>query len=118
MSGSGTLTYAGSNTFSGGTTISSGTLQVNTGGALGSGNVTDNASLVFNTSGSLNVGVVISGTGSLVQQGSGTVMLTANNTYSGTTTISAGVLQIGNSTTNGTLGNTHLDVATCVEGFL
>ncbi|WP_157152685.1 DUF4347 domain-containing protein, partial [Cellvibrio sp. BR] len=37
---------------------------------------------------------VVSGTGNLVKQGSGTMTLTATNTYSGTTTVSAGTLAV------------------------
>ena len=48
--------------------------------------------------------MAISGTGSLVQRGPGTTVLAANNTYGGTTTISAGTLQVGNGGTSGTLG--------------
>ena len=37
----------------------------------------------------------ITGTGALIKQGTGTLVLTGCNTYTGTTTISAGTLQIG-----------------------
>jgi autotransporter-associated beta strand protein len=76
--GTGILTLAGSNTYSGGTTISAGTLQVGNGGASGSivGNVTNNAALVFNRSDNYTSGCTVGGTGQLVQAGAGTLTLT------------------------------------------
>lgn len=47
---------------------------------------------------------VISGSGGLVKQGSGTFTLTGANTYTGTTTIAAGTLQLGAGDTSATLG--------------
>ena len=67
-------------------------------GTLGSGAVVDNATLTFNRSNALTVANAISGSGGLVQAGSGTTSLMASNSYSGTTTISAGTLN-ANSTT-------------------
>ena len=105
--GSSTLTIATANLNSGPTVINGGTLQIGNGGALGDlggGNVTNNTALVFNQSGSHQVSGSISGAGTVTQQGSGTVILSANNTYSGLTTISSGTLQIGNGGATGTLG--------------
>jgi autotransporter-associated beta strand protein len=105
--GLGTLTLTGSNTYSGGTTISNGTLQVgNSGitGSLGGGDVTNNGALVFKRSDGIIVDNAISGTGSVAQAGSGTLILLGTNTYSGSTTINGGTLQVGNGGTNGTLG--------------
>ena len=92
--GAGTLTLTGNSTYSGGTTISGGALQIGNGGASGSisGDVTNNAALVFNRSTSLTFADVISGSGTLEKQGAGTLMLTGNNTYTGGTTISGGKL--------------------------
>jgi fibronectin-binding autotransporter adhesin len=47
-----------------------------------------------------------SGASSLVKDGAGTWILTGNHTYTGTTTINAGTLQIGNGGTTGSLGAT------------
>ncbi|PZQ83595.1 MAG: autotransporter outer membrane beta-barrel domain-containing protein [Ancylobacter novellus] len=97
--GAGTLVLSGENTYTGGTTISAGTLQIGNGTASGSilGDVVNNATLAFNRSDSVTFSGVISGTGALVQAGTGTVILTGANTYSGGTTVSAGTLQ-GNTT--------------------
>src|SRR5579871_6840929 len=87
----------GSNTYSGGTTISAGTLQLGAGGTSGSivGNVTDNGTLVFNRSDSITFGGSITGTGQVYQSGSGTTTLTGTNSYSGTTYVVGGSLQAG-----------------------
>jgi len=107
QAGTGTTILAANNTYSGNTTISGGTLQVGNGGAagsLGTGAVVDNANLTFNTSGTNTVNGSISGTGNLTQAGTGTTVLAANNAYSGSTTISAGTLQVGNGGVAGSLG--------------
>ena len=103
--GSGIMTLAGTNTYLGATLISGGTLQVGNGGdtgTLGAGNVTNNASLVVNRTGAITLAQVISGTGSLTQKGAGTLTLSGANSYSGLTTVSAGVLKITHNTALGT----------------
>ena len=57
----------------------------------------------------MTYGGVVSGTGSLTQAGSGTLILTGANTYSGGTTISAGTLQIGNGGTTGSIAGNVAD---------
>jgi fibronectin-binding autotransporter adhesin len=97
----------GTNTYTGTTTITSGILQIGNGGTsgtLGTGGVTNNSSLVINRSDTVTLANAISGTGTLTQAGTGTTILTGANSYSGSTTISAGVLQIGDGGTTGTLG--------------
>ncbi|WMT91979.1 autotransporter-associated beta strand repeat-containing protein [Pelagibacterium sp. H642] len=113
ISGTGSVTHTGSgttiltadNTYSGDTTISAGTLQLGDGGTSGSivGNVTNNGTLAFDRSDTYTFGGTVSGTGSLEQIGSGTTILTADSTYSGGTTISAGTLQLGNGDTTGSI---------------
>ena len=96
--GTGTLTLTGANTYAGVTTISAGMLQVGIGGTgarLGRGAVLDNGVLVFDNADAATYAGAISGSGSLVQQGSGTIILNGVNTYTGGTTVAAGTLQIG-----------------------
>jgi len=95
--GSGTTILTGNNSYTGTTTISEGTLQVGSGGStgtLGSGEVVDNSVLAFNRSGTLTVSNAISGTGSVFQLGQGTTILSGSNTYSGTTSVTRGFLQL------------------------
>jgi autotransporter-associated beta strand protein/T5SS/PEP-CTERM-associated repeat protein len=95
--GSGTLILTGSSTYTGGTTITSGTLQLGDGGANGSivGNVTNNGTFAINRSDTFTFGGVISGSGAFQQNGTGTTIFTAANTYTGGTIINAGTLQLG-----------------------
>ena len=72
-------------------------MRVGAGGAsgtLGAGVITNNGALIFNRTGTLTVGGVISGTGTLEQAGTGTTVLDGVNTYSGATTVSAGTLAV------------------------
>ena len=109
--GAGTLTLTGNNTYTGGTTISSGTLQIGNGGTTGSvaGDILDNAALAFNRSDNITFGGVISGSGSMIQLGAGTLTLTGDNTFTGGTTLSSGGLQIGNGGTSGSIAGNILD---------
>ncbi len=105
-SSTGTTILTGANTYTGTTNIDAGTLQIGNGGTsgtLGSGNVVNNSVLTFNRSDSITIDNLISGTGQLVQSGSGTLILTGTNSYSGGTTINSGTLQIGNGDTTGSI---------------
>jgi fibronectin-binding autotransporter adhesin len=131
--GSGTLTLNGINTYSGTTTVNAGTLQLGvvnslpstsavtvSGGTLdlqsfgqsvgsvtlSSGTITSSTGVLTGTSFSLQSGTVsaiIAGAGTVTKSTSGTVTLSGVNTYTGSTLINAGTLQIN---TNGALGTT------------
>ena len=111
--GSGTTILTADNTYTGGTTISAGTLQLGAGGATGGivGNVVNNGGLVFNRGNGYAFGGVISGTGSVTQQGAGTTVLSGNNSYTGATTVSAGGLYVNGDQTAAT-GATTVNNAT------
>jgi fibronectin-binding autotransporter adhesin len=105
--GNGSLVIVNSNTYGGLTLVAGGTLQVDTNGAtgsLGGGPVTNNATLIFDRGDIVDLTNIISGSGTLEQLGSGTLVLLTNENYSGPTVITRGTLQIGNDATYGTLG--------------
>ncbi|MEM9281257.1 MAG: autotransporter-associated beta strand repeat-containing protein [Verrucomicrobiota bacterium] len=108
--GSGNLTLTGTNTYSGGTNINSGTLQIGNGGAtgtIGTGNVTNNGTLIFNRTGDYSV-ADITGTGTTTIN-AGNLTLTGTN-YTNNTTVGTGANLLGEAVTSGTLtfdGPTH-----------
>lgn len=64
---------------------------------IGAGGVNTNAlALTVDGTGNTTISGAVSGTGSLTKSGTGTLILSVANTYSGTTTVSAGVLCISN----------------------
>ncbi|KQY35455.1 hypothetical protein ASD38_02545 [Caulobacter sp. Root487D2Y] len=114
--GAGTLTLAGDNGYSGGTTIQAGALQIGNGGATGGvlGDVANNAGLIFNRSDAVTFGGLISGGGALTKLGAGTLTLIGANTYAGGTTISAGTLRVGDGAARGGLAGDIVDNAALV----
>ncbi len=100
--GAGTLILSGSNSYSAGTTISAGALQGNTASLVG--NITNNSSLIFDQGTTGTFSGDISGTGSVTKQGTGVLILSGTNTYSGGTNINAGVLRIANDNLLGDIG--------------
>jgi outer membrane autotransporter protein len=117
--GEGTLTLSGNNSYQGGTIVSEGTLAVGSSRALGTGPLTlaDGTTLqaaanglalanavrlngdvtVDTQSNTMTLSGPISGTGGLDKVGSGTLMLTGASTYTGTTTVNEGVLNVNGS---------------------
>jgi fibronectin-binding autotransporter adhesin len=121
--GTGTLTLSGTNSYTGGTTITAGTLQLgngtdSTGSILGS--VTNNATLAFNRPNSYQFDGVISGSGAVQQNGPGTTTLTAVNTYAGPTTINAGLLALSGAgsiaNSSGVIDNDAFDISATTAG--
>ena len=93
--GTGTLTLSGTTGHTGGTAINDGSLTVTTSSV--SGAISDDGALTFNQAGNGTYTGLISGTGTLTKLGAGAVTLSANNSYTGTTTISAGSLLVNGS---------------------
>lgn len=107
--GTATLVLTGTNTFTGATVIGAGsTLQIGnngTSGKLGEGNVAVAGSLIFNRSDSVAFADTVTGIGSVTIQ-NGTLVLTGALNNTGTNLVNSGAtLQVGDGTTNGTLGN-------------
>ncbi|MBR0237768.1 MAG: autotransporter-associated beta strand repeat-containing protein [Thermoguttaceae bacterium] len=102
-SGAGTMELTNVNDISGGITISAGVLKLSGAGTLGTGGVTDNATLEFAHTSDQTVDNVISGTGAVTKTGSGVLTLSGANTYTGTTTVSGGKLNITGSKFNSRL---------------
>ncbi len=102
----GTLILAGTNTYTGGTTITQGILQIGNGGTTGAieGDVVNNAALVFNRSDDLTYSGALSGTGSVTKQGAGTLLLGGTNNFSGGLTVKAGAVQVTAASALGTGG--------------
>ncbi len=114
--GPGTTILSGGNTYGGSTIINGGTLQIGNGGvsgSLGTSDVTDNGTLAFNRSNDITVSLNISGTGGLVQNGAGSLILSGGDNYSGPTLVSAGSLLVNGALSSSIVTN---DVAGTLGG--
>lgn len=78
------------------TTVEAGTLSIDTGGTLGSGDVTvaANATLRMTQGDVVTVSNTITGDGGVRMSGTGTVTLDGTNTYVGATTMAEGILAV------------------------
>src|SRR5690606_35184296 len=69
----------------------------------------NDAALAFNRSNDVKFNGAISGTGSVIQRGNGTTILTGLNTYTGGTNVTHGTLQLGDGGTAGSIqGNVSI----------
>lgn len=109
--GLGTLALTAASTYTGTTTVSAGTLQIGNSGSTGSisnsspVSVSSGASLAFFRSDDVIYSGTVSGAGGLTKLGASKLTLTTAHTYTGTTSISTGTLQIGNGGATGSIQN-------------
>lgn len=123
QNGTGVLTLTGTNTYGSGTTITTngGTLQVGNGGTsgtIGTGPVTDNGVLVFNRSDNVAFGGNISGTGLVVQSGSGTLTLTGQLPMSQTVYQTVYITNNDSTISTNTVTNIYMGTLTVSNGTL
>ncbi|KPN04893.1 hypothetical protein AN652_21300, partial [Xanthomonas arboricola pv. pruni] len=98
--GAGALTLDGVNAYLGGTTINAGTLIGDTDSLQG--NIANAGALVFQQTANGTYAGILSGTGSLLKDGVGTLLVTANSSgFTGPITIAAGTLSVGNAANPG-----------------
>ena len=107
-SGPGSLVLTATNTYTGNTTINAGTLKIDGTGSLESGNydalIINNGTFVYSSTTDQTLAGVISGSGTVVKEENSALTLTATNTYTGLTTVSAGTLTLDQaSSTTGTV---------------
>ena len=94
--GLGTLVLSGGQIYLGATTIAAGTLQLGNGTTAGTlaGTISNTGNLTWNPPADLTFTNVITGAGGVTQSSPHTITLSAANTYTGPTTLTAGTLVI------------------------
>ena len=100
------LTLTGANTYTGLTTVSAGTLSGNTTSLRG--DIANSGVVQFNQTSNGNYTGVISGTGQLSKIGTGVLILTGANTYTGLTTVTAGTLRGNTTSLRGAIANSAI----------
>lgn len=110
--GSGITTLTGANSYSGGTTVGAGQLIGNSTSLQGS--ILNNATLTFDQGSNGTYSGIISGTGLFEKSGAGALTLAGNNTYTGETRLTSGVLSLG-TTSGGGSGGSFLGDSTLVN---
>jgi autotransporter-associated beta strand protein len=101
--GAGTLVIANPNpNFTGLTAILAGTLRFVDGGSWGTGAIGNDATLEVDQTTNLTLSGTISGTGSLIKNGTGALTLGGGSSYSGGTTLNGGLIRLENNTALGT----------------
>jgi fibronectin-binding autotransporter adhesin len=103
----GELILSGDNSYTGGTEIRQGAIRVTSAGGL-RGEVVNNARLIYDTDVRLAVAATVSGSGTLVKDGSGILEVFGRHSYTGGTIIRKGTLV----TRTGTIGGDILNDAT------
>ena len=107
MGGGGVQILSGGNiTYTGATTVNAGTLMLSDTTAFASA-ITNSSTVAFNAASGFTLGasVPLAGAGTYNKIGAGTLTLSGANTYTGTTTLSAGTLALGSGGAIGSTGN-------------
>lgn len=90
---------SGNNSWSGAITLTTNAVRINSDAGtltLSGGISNSNVNLTFGGSGNItSSGVIGTGSGNLIKDGAGTLTFSATNTYTGTTTVSAGSIALG-----------------------
>lgn len=100
--GAGVLVLGPVNTYTGVTTVTGGTLA-GTAASFGTGAVVDNATFLITQAADATFANTISGTGTFIKAGTGTLQLTGTSTLTGGTEVVGGALRVDGSLANSTV---------------
>ncbi len=104
--GTGSLTLNTVNAFTGSTTIDGGSLTIGGAGQLGGGNyvgtIINEGSLIYSSSAFQTLAGIVSGSGSITQNGPGNLTLSSANTFFGGLKVKGGTVVLGNNNAAGT----------------